>query len=210
MPVLVRARGRPRGFDRDAALRRAMEVFWAKGYDGASLSDLTAAMAIKAPSLYAAFGSKEELFREAVELYGATEGTEIWEAIDEASSAREAIARFLEASAKSFTRRNKPAGCLIALGALHVRDPSNASVCRELRKHRTENLEVLRARLTRAVDEGELREGTDTGVIATYYATVQHGMSIQALDGVSRRRLLAVARCAMAAWDPLTLSTGGS
>ena len=97
-------RGRPRSFDRAAALRRAMEVFWAKGYDGASLSDLTAAMRINSPSLYAAFGSKESLFREALALYSATEGTEIWTALPDAPTAREAIERFLRATAEAFTR----------------------------------------------------------------------------------------------------------
>ncbi|MPY91376.1 MAG: TetR family transcriptional regulator [Luteitalea sp.] len=198
-------RGRPRSFDRDAALRRAMELFWAKGYDGASLSELTTAMDINSPSLYAAFGSKEALFREAVQLYGATEGTEIWDAIPDAPTARRAIERFLQATAEVFTRRDKPRGCLIVLGALHARDPSNASVCRELRDHRAQNAETLRGRLERGVAEGELPKGFDCRAVATFYATVQHGMSIQARDGASRETLLAVAQCAMAAWDELRL-----
>lgn len=196
-------RGRPRSFDRAAALRRAMQLFWAKGYEGTSLSDLTVAMDINSPSLYAAFGSKEALFREAVQLYGASEGTEIWDAIPSAPTAREAIERFLQVTAESFTRRGKPRGCLIALGALHARDASNAGVCRELRDHRVQNAKTLRLRLERGVAEGELPEGFDCRAVATFYATVQHGMSIQARDGASRESLLAVARCAMAAWDGL-------
>ena len=109
-------RGRPRSFERATALRCAMEVFWAKGFDGASLADLRAAMGINSPSLYAAFGSKEGLFREAVALYGVTEGTEIWTALPQAPTAREAIERFLRASAVSFTRPDRPAGCLVVLG----------------------------------------------------------------------------------------------
>src|ERR671919_2398814 len=104
-------RGRPRSFERDTALRRAMEVFWAKGFDGASMADLTGAMGINSPSLYAAFGSKEDLFREAVALYGATEGTEIWSGLQEAPTARAAVERFLRVSAESFTRPGKPRGC---------------------------------------------------------------------------------------------------
>lgn len=196
-------RGRPRSFDRAAALRRAMEVFWTKGYDGASLSDLTAAMGINSPSLYAAFGSKEALFREAVALYGATEGTEIWTALPKAPTAREAIERFLRASAEAFTRPDKPAGCLIVLGALNAND-ANANVCRELRDERSGNIETLRDRLDRAVREQELPTDLDCRAIATFYATVQQGMSIQARDGASRETLLAVAGCAMAAWDRLT------
>jgi AcrR family transcriptional regulator len=193
-------RGRPRSFERTAALRRAMEVFWAKGYDSASLADLTAAMGINAPSLYAAFGSKEALFREAVALYGATEGTEIWEALPQAPTAREAVERFLCASAESFTRPDRPAGCLIVLGALLAND-ANANVCGELRASRAGNVAALRARLERAVGEGELPGSLDCEAVATFYATVQQGMSIQARDGASRARLLAVADCAMAAWD---------
>ncbi|MPZ19283.1 MAG: TetR family transcriptional regulator [Luteitalea sp.] len=196
-------RGRPRSFDRDAALRRAMELFWAKGYDGTSLSDLTTAMGINSPSLYAAFRSKQALFREAVRLYGASEGTEIWDAIPNAPTAREAIERFLHRTAESFTRRGKPRGCLIALGALHTRDGSDAVVCRELRDHRAQNAKTLRLRLERGVAEGELSEGFDCRAAATFYATVQHGMSIQARDGASRETLLAVAHCAMAAWNTL-------
>jgi AcrR family transcriptional regulator len=196
-------RGRPRSFDRDAALRRAMELFWAKGYDGSALADLTAAMGINSPSLYAAFQSKADLFREAVQLYGASQGTEIWDVIPTAPTAREAIERFLEATAESFTQRGKPRGCLIALGALHARDASTAAVCRELRDHRAQNTKTLRRRLERGVAEGELPAGFDCRAAATFYATVQHGMSIQARDGASRDTLLAVARCAMAAWDGL-------
>ena len=182
-------RGRPRSFERATALRRAMEVFWAKGYDGASLADLTAAMGIAAPSLYAAFGSKEALFREAVALYGETEGTEIWTALPEAPSAREAIERFLRGSAISFTRPDRPAGCLVVLSALLAND-GNARVCRELRESRAGNVAALRERLERAVAEGDLPTKLDCEAMATFYATVQQGMSIQARDGASRATLL--------------------
>jgi AcrR family transcriptional regulator len=195
-------RGRPRSFDRAAALRRAMKVFWAKGYDGTSLSDLTTAMDINSPSLYAAFGSKEALFHEAVELYGATEGTEIWTALPDAPTAREAIESFLRTSAKVLTRPGKPKGCLIALGELHSQ-VANASVCRDLRRRRSKNVAALRERLERAGSEGELPAALDCQAVATFYATVQHGMSIQARDGATRKTLLDIAGCAMAAWDGL-------
>jgi AcrR family transcriptional regulator len=195
-------RGRPRSFDRAAALRRAMELFWAKGYDATSMSDLTAAMGINSPSLYAAFGCKEALFEEAVALYGESEGTEIWNAL-EAPTAREAIGRFLRATAESYTRPGKPAGCLIVLGALHA-DKGSERASLALRSRRRENVTDLRERLERAVAEGELPAGVDCQAVASFYATVQHGMSIQARDGASRDELLAVADCGMAAWDALT------
>ena len=199
-------RGRPRSFDRAAALQRAMEVFWAKGFDGASMTDLTAAMGINSPSLYAAFGSKEALFEEAVTLYGASEGTEIWGALDEASTARQAIEWFLHRSAMSFSRPGKPAGCLIVLGALHE-GKGNEKACEGLRQRRSETVGDLRARLERATREGELADGLDLDAIAMFYATVQHGMSLQARDGADRQTLLAIAECALAAWEALTGST---
>ncbi|OZA30057.1 MAG: TetR family transcriptional regulator [Hydrogenophilales bacterium 17-61-9] len=195
-------RGRPRSFDRAAALRRAMEVFWAQGYDGTSMTDLIAAMAVNSPSIYAAFGSKEALFREAVALYRATEGGRIWGAMTTAPSARAAIETVLRASAEEFTRPSKPRGCLIVLGALNADDGSEA-VHRELQEHRAENMKMLLLRLKRGVAEGELPDGPDWRAIAAFYITVQQGMSIQARDGASRKALLAVADCAMAAWDGL-------
>lgn len=196
------ARGRPRQFDREEALKRAMELFWAKGYAGTSLTELTAAMGINSPSLYAAFGSKDDLFREAVDFYGRTEGPEIWEALSSEPTARAAIDSFLRLTALSFTRPGKPAGCLIVLGALNGSDAS-AEVCAALRGFRAENVDVLRRRLERGIAEGELPGGLDCKAVASFYTTVQQGMSIQARDGASRETLLAIAAGAMAAWEGL-------
>lgn len=198
-------RGRPRSFDRAVALRRAMEVFWAQGYDGTSMSDLIAAMNVNSPSIYAAFGSKEALFREAVALYRATEGGRIWSAMTTAPSARAAIKSVLRASAEEFTRPGKPHGCLVVLGALHA-DDENEAVHQELQALRAENTKMLLQRLKRGVAEGELPEGPNWRAVAAFYITVQQGMSIQARDGASRKALLAIADCAMAAWDSLVAS----
>ncbi len=195
-------RGRPRSFDRAAVLLQAMEVFWARGYHGTSMTDLITAMNVNSPSIYAAFGSKEKLFREAVALYRDNEGGRIWSAVTTAPSARAAIETVLRVSAEEFTRPGKPRGCLVVLGALHT-DDANEAVRRELQAHRAETMTMLLRRLKHGVAEGELPDGPDWRAIATFYITVQQGMSIQARDGASRKVLLAVADCAMAAWDGL-------
>ncbi|TPL83766.1 TetR/AcrR family transcriptional regulator [Mesorhizobium sp. B2-3-13] len=195
-------RGRPRTFDRTAALRRAMDVFWAKGYEGASISDLAAAMGINSPSLYAAYGSKEALFLEATDLYSRVEGADIWFALEEAPTARLAIKRFLRRTAKAYSQTGRPQGCLIALGALHE-DSSRGAICTDLRRRRAENLAALKKRLERGVAEGELPAGFDCRAAATFFATVQNGMSIQARDGASRAALLATVAGAMAAWKTM-------
>jgi AcrR family transcriptional regulator len=201
--ISASSKGRPRGFDRGAALRQAMRLFWAKGYDGASLADLTAAMGINPPSLYAAFGSKEALFREATDLYSETEGVDIWRSLHESATARQAVEGFLRESAAAFSRAGDPPGCLIVLGALNA-NGNNAAICEDLRQRREANVTDLTTRLEAAVREGELPAGMDCEAIAVFYVTVQQGMSIQARDGASHARLLAAADGAMAAWDALT------
>ena len=180
-----------------------MEVFWVKGYEGASISDLTGAMGIGSPSLYAAFGSKEALFREAIELYGRIEGPEIWDAVENAPDARAAVEGFLTATAHSFSRPGKPRGCMVVLSQLNTTEAS-ASVCAALRENRAQGQSGLEARLRRAVGDGDLPPSVDVAALAAFYLTVQQGMSIQARDGASEDRLLAVAKGAMAAWGPLT------
>ena len=201
-------RGRPRSFDKEAALDRAMEVFWRLGYEGASMTDLTAAMGIAAPSLYAAFGSKEALFRQAVEHYRETEGREIWDGVEQAGTARDAIENYLMQTARVFTRRSKPAGCLIVLSALHPAERSD-TVRQTLIAMREQTVAALRARLGAAAATGEIAAHADLDAIARYYVTVQQGMSIQARDGASRRDLEAVAQAALAAWPALTGTRGG-
>jgi AcrR family transcriptional regulator len=202
-------RGRPRSFDKDAALARAMEVFWAKGYEGASMAELTAAMGIASPSLYAAFGSKEELFRQALALYGATEGPDIWDAVTKALTAYEAVEGFLMQTARVFTRPGKPTGCLVVLSALHATETCE-TVRRELIRMRAQTVEDLAERLRQGVAAGEIAPDADVKAIAGYYVTVQQGMSIQARDGATREQLQAIARAALAAWEPLTRGVTGA
>jgi AcrR family transcriptional regulator len=199
-------RGRPRTFDREQALARAMNVFWAKGFEGASMADLTAAMGIGSPSLYAAFGSKEALFREAVAFYSSTDGADIWAVITNAATAYRAVEGFLMETARLFSRGDKPSGCLVVLSALHSTD-GNETVRAELIAKREQNIVNLARRLSQGVASGEISPGTDTRALAQFYVTVQQGMSIQARDGADRATLEGIARSALAAWGPLTANT---
>ncbi|MHC1547496.1 TetR/AcrR family transcriptional regulator [Phyllobacterium sp. K27] len=196
------AKGRPRAFDRDAALERAMQVFWKKGYESASMADLTAAMEINAPSLYAAFGSKAELFKEAVQLYTDKVGQRIKNSLPNAATAKEGIADFLMQTAISHTDPNQPHGCMVVLGALHG-DEGSGTPCSLLRERRLDNVTLLRERLERGVREGEIVASVDLQQVAEFYATVQHGMSITARDGATLQQLTKTAHAAMAAWDGL-------
>lgn len=196
-------RGRPRSFDRDTALKRAMEVFWAQGYEGTSMSDLTAAMGIASPSIYAAFGSKEALFREAVELYSKLEGGGATRALEDAKTAREGVAALLRANAVAITDPAKPPGCMLVLAAA-VGTTKNDPVREFLAERRLNMRAVIQDRLARGVTDGDLPPGTDTSRLAAFYTTVMQGLSIAARDGASRADLEDIVDSAMAAWEPLT------
>ncbi|MGW4483810.1 TetR/AcrR family transcriptional regulator [Amycolatopsis sp. NPDC004368] len=192
-------RGRPRAFDRERALTEAMFVFWERGYEGASLADLTGAMGINPPSLYAAFGGKEALFREAVERYGQTYGSHTRRALSESPTAHAAIEAMLRDNARTYVDTDHPTGCMVVLAATNC-SPANGAVCAHLKAQREEVRDLVRERLRRAVDEGELAETVDVGALGTYYTTVLFGLSTQARDGVGLPALTAVIDAAMRSW----------
>jgi AcrR family transcriptional regulator len=195
-------RGRPRGFDRDVALRQAMEVFWARGYEGTSITELTREMGINSPSLYAAFGSKEDLFREAVALYDTREGSVTERALRREPTARAAVEAMLRENADMYADPENPSGCMVVLGAT-TWTSHNEDLRKFLVALRQKPFELMRARLGRAIDAGELPPGTDVRALAAYYNTVLEGLSIQARDGASRETMHAIIDCAMATWDGL-------
>ncbi|MFI7449459.1 TetR/AcrR family transcriptional regulator [Nonomuraea sp. NPDC049714] len=192
--------GRPRGFDADEALERAVLVFWEQGYEGASLTDLTSAMGITRTSMYAAFGNKEELFRKALERY--TEGPAAYAARAlEEPTARGVATAFLAGSVRASTRPGCPAGCLGVQGSLAAGEPGR--VARDtLVAWRDEGRSRLRDRFQQAVDEGDLPPDADPGLLARYVMTVANGIAVQAAGGTGRDELQQVVDAALRNWPP--------
>ena len=190
--------GRPRTFDADKALDHALKVFWRKGYEGASLDDLTAAMRINRPSLYAAFGNKESLFRKALDRYQDRASAYMRSALGQ-PTARKFVEHLLRGSADALSSAGQPRGCLIVQGALTCGDDADC-VRRELIARRLSSEAAIRKRLKRAAAEGDLPRGTNPAELAGFIATVIHGMSVQAASGATRAQLRKIAATALRAW----------
>ena len=197
---MASARGRPRGFDRDQALERLMQVFWARGYEGAQLNDLTAAIGVKPPSFYAAFGSKEDAFREAIDLYIATIGSAPMRALEEAATVRDGLRAMLEGSV-AVALSAKPGGCLLILGVVNCL-PANEAVRAHLLNARRKTVELVATRLRRGVVDGELPVDTDIPRLAAFFHGIMQAISFQARDGATRADLYALIEPALRALDP--------
>jgi AcrR family transcriptional regulator len=190
--------GRPRSFDVHKALDCALQVFRRKGYEGASLSDLTAAMGINRPSLYAAFGDKETLFRRALDRYTERTMSSMREALEE-KTARGFVERLLRGAAVLQTKPGNPQGCLTVTGALACGEESEP-IRRELICRRGQIERLISDRLRKAKKEGELPAGSNPADLARYLATVIQGMAVQASAGATRAELRRVAETALQAW----------
>ena len=194
----VRPPGRPRSFDPEKALDCALQVFRQKGYEGASLSDLTEAMGINRPSLYAAFGDKESLFRKALDRYSNTAMEYLHETLTE-KTARGFVERLLRSAAEQLTDPHSPPGCLTITGALACKDESQ-SIRKELICRREQTERCISVRLKQAKKAGELPADSKPADLARYFATVLQGMAVQASGGASRAELHRVADLALNAW----------
>jgi len=194
----ARPPGRPRAFDPDKALDIALKVFWARGYEGASLLELTQAMGINKPSLYSAFGDKAGLFRKVVDRYVKVQAG-LWDGLLSEKPARAAVERILYAAANSLTCAENPHGCLLVQAALSCTKEADC-IKAELAAKRADSDLLLRARLVRAQCEGELAASVDVAALSRFYTTVLRGMSVEASGGASRRDLQNVIDLAMKAW----------
>jgi AcrR family transcriptional regulator len=192
--------GRPREFDRAAALVKARDLFWARGYEGVSMSDLVSALGLASARIYAAFGSKEELFRESVALYDAGDGSFATRALAEEPTARGAIERILRDAVQTYTRKGGPFGCMVVSAATNC-SSTNEDVREWLAEYRRRRTASLIERLERAVADGELGPAANARELGDYYAAILHGLSVQARDGISKGRLLAIIPAAMSALD---------
>lgn len=189
-------RGRPRQFDHKQALQKALEVFWIRGYEPASIAELCSAMGLTPPSLYAAFGNKEKLFLEVIQYYEATYWDATWQELEEEPDLYKAIKNFFKKAVKIMVAKNMPSGCMVVLAAINI-SPESQCVAEALKALRQEGRDCFLNRLQRAVEEGELPPKTDVKVLAVALNTFLDGMSIQSRDGLSQKELEHIAMSAV-------------
>jgi AcrR family transcriptional regulator len=201
------AMGRPRAFDADAALDEATEVFWRHGYEGATIAQLTEAMGINPPSLYAAFGSKEGLLKAALDRYSAKRAA-FMEKILNAPTAREVADRMLMGIADTQTDPANPPGCFLVQGGLACGTGSE-NVPFELAARRAQTEDQLRERFVRAKAEGDLKETADPAALARYISAVTAGMGVMASSGADREALRQVAAVSLKAFDEKSENVAG-
>jgi AcrR family transcriptional regulator len=190
--------GRSRQFEVDEALDRALEVFWARGYEGATLPELTRAMGINRPSLYAAFGNKEKLFRKALDRYQTGPMSFLTEALRR-PTARAVVEAIFSGFVRMQRDRDRPRGCLIVSGAIACGEEVE-TVREELAHLRRGVVAKLRERFERAVRDGELPAATDCAALGRYVATVLNGLAVQSASGATEKELRLVSAMAMRAW----------
>jgi AcrR family transcriptional regulator len=191
-------RGRPREFDTTKALDAALDLFWRHGYEGTSLAALTEAMGINMPSLYAAFGNKEMLFRKVLDRYIQRPASYLPNALKE-PTAREVADKLFRGAINMVMNPRHPDGCLLVQGAL-VSGPLSESIRVELNRRRAGAQAALCRRFQRAIDEGDLPKSVEARKLAGYIITVIWGLSVQATGGATRAQLKEVAELAMRSW----------
>ena len=188
-------RGRPRSFDPEAVAAKAAHLFWRRGYEGVSVDELTAAMGITTQSFYAAFGSKQQLHRDALAWYEREVTRPLREALTEEGDLAMAVRNVLDLAAREFTRADRPLGCMRSTAGLGA-SRDNEAIARLGSGLRAEATAFFKARLDRGREDGQLGSGVDTSALAQYLNATVVGMAVAAHDGVGTAELLAVARMA--------------
>lgn len=190
-----RPRGRPRAFDRESALGVARRTFWKLGYEGASICDLTEAMGITPQSLYAAFKSKADLYRESLEQYRRTDGAYVWRILAEEPATAFAFRQVLTQAAHQYARSDLPPGCMMSTSITACAE-ENRAVAAVATRMRQEALERFRLRIEKGIEAGDVPAGANALSAARFVQMTMQGMSIQARDGASEEDLLAIAEMA--------------
>ena len=194
----AKPRGRPLAFNQEDALDKALNVFWSRGYEGASMAELTEALGINKPSIYAAFGNKEALFRKALARYTASPAAFVGEAMKE-PTAQQAVSKLLMQAVDFFNDKSTPNGCMIVQGALTCGQGASA-IQQELIAYRGHFEATLAKRFELAKSQGDLPQHVNTKQLAKYIATIHQGMSVQATSGATREDLLAIVEMALKNW----------
>jgi len=194
-----RRRGRPSTFDRQAALALATDLFWRHGFEGTSVAMLTEAMGVTPPTLYAAFGSKEALYRKALEHYLKVARVGHGRVLREAPSARDAVEAYLRYAADHYADPSSPPGCMVANAALQC-GQEGATVRDAVADLRTLLFRTFVARVEQGRLRGELPADIDARALARFYGAVLQGMSVQAADGATPAMLGEIVDAAMRAW----------
>ncbi|ADI30434.1 TetR/AcrR family transcriptional regulator [Methylotenera versatilis] len=193
-----KSRGRPRVFDMDEALDMALKIFWARGYEGASIAELTETIGVSKPSLYAAFGNKEELFYKALMRYASGPVAFVNDVLKE-PTARKVAESFLLRAAEFLTDPQHPKGCMIVQGALSSGE--SAELVRDILINFRKSYEKkLEDRFTKAIVDGDLSSDANPKSLAKYLATLHQGMSVQATSGATKDELLDIANIALKIW----------
>jgi len=191
----AKPRGRPLAFNQDEALDKALRIFWSRGYEGASMAELTEALGINKPSIYAAFGNKEELFRKALVRYATGPAAFVGESMREPTT-RLVVEKFLTKAVDFFSDKSTPNGCMIVQGALTCGQGSS-NIQQELVAYRSSIETTLTKRFELAKTQGDLPPDTNVKQLAKYIATIHQGMSVQATSGATREELLAIVEIAL-------------
>jgi AcrR family transcriptional regulator len=192
-------RGRPRTLDRNVGLDVAARLFWEHGYEGTSIADLTAAMGIAPPSLYATFGSKQELYCKALDHAVERESKARMDALNSGLSAYEALSFYLHDVATGISRPDGPRGCIVSTAVVQCA-AENEPVAKSMTARREAAIKAIRERFDRAISEGDLAVGTDTESLSRFYGAFVQGMSVQACDGACTQRLKRLVDIALSAW----------
>jgi len=199
---LSKRTGRPRGFNYDEALDRAMHVFWRKSFEGTSLRDLTAAMGIQPASLYKAFGNKRTLFEKALARYRAGPVAFVHDALNEPTAFAVAD-RILRQTAEFLTGGGRSRrGCMTIQAAL-ASGVEGEPIRRKLIALRVKEQDALDRRFERAKSEGDLPNDADAAGLARFVTALFQGMTVQAINGASREDLLRLSDTALRIWPKL-------